>query len=394
MRPDPRFVALRLRSARPDDSALLWASPVGVVLVAAQVGWAAAVAALALSCVGLIAWALRPRRLDSGVAARWAESEGRVVFRTNLGEVAVPRGASAHLAEGREGTERRGVEIRSPAGAVEMQVLCGSEAEALALLAWLDADLAREPWAARLGRPTLAAALLLGACAAGVLLGAARWGAGGALAGLGLGALAAAAFAAYALPPSLEVGVDGVRVTWRRQTRFWPWSEIKRATVDARSVTLHLRRRRTVRLPAARLSAPALEALRKRLTLGKRAYRPEQLGPAVLLPRPGESAREWLERVRAAARSGYREPGTEPALLRRLVAKPGAPPLQRMGAAVALGLDDPEVREALQGAGAAVVEPRVRVALASLARGEPDEAVLEALLASEAARRELRAPAR
>ncbi len=194
-------------------------------------------------------------------------------------------------------------------------------------------------------------------------------------------------------PAHVTVGPDGVLLTWLGLRRFYPFSRIRsvlqRGALSTRNVItladggeVHLIARENASRDEERHAQHA--ALRLRVEGALEAYRrraPEG-DPTSLLAAGGRSAIEWMRSVRAmnAVSGGYRQAALSPEQMWRVVQDPTASPSTRAGAAMALSPSlDEAGRDALLRAAEACAHPRVRVALTSLAAGEPEDALLHAL---------------
>lgn len=194
-------------------------------------------------------------------------------------------------------------------------------------------------------------------------------------------------------PSKVTVGPDGILLTWLGLRRFYPFSRtrsvLQRGALSTRTVLtladggeVHLIARENASRDEERHAQHG--ALRLRIEGALDAYRRRapEVDPTSLLAAGGRSAAEWMQSVRAmnAVSGGYRQSALSPEQMWRVVQDPTASPSTRAGAAIALSpsLDEAGRGELLRAA-EACAHPRVRVALTSLATGEPEEALLHAL---------------
>jgi hypothetical protein len=202
---------------------------------------------------------------------------------------------------------------------------------------------------------------------------------------------------------SIVVGADGVRVPARRRsTRFIPYAKISGVEGVDGILTLHLKDEpRVARIAQGVASDSEVEAAVCRIrsamaeSAGRR-LRPEAL--AALEP-GGRSLPEWREELRALVQKGdaYRQSKLTLEDLLAVLADPGAPPRERIGAALALRVSEaPEAPAMIREAAGACARDRLRIALEQTARDELAEAALEEVLAEaeqeEAARAGARSP--
>jgi hypothetical protein len=189
-------------------------------------------------------------------------------------------------------------------------------------------------------------------------------------------------------PPSSGTGADGIIV----RRRFIPYASIRRRSrryiePGGEHLVLHLDSGEEVVFRVSAIHEEARAALLARLDTEIAAYR-EAARQAVLaaLDRGEQSLSDWrkaLGRLTTAS-DGYRSASVALADVQETLDNVAAPAERRIGAAIALaGAGDPDAPERIRVAAEACAEPRLRIALTSIAAGEADDdAVEEALQAS------------
>lgn len=114
-----------------------------------------------------------------------------------------------------------------------------------------------------------------------------------------------------------------------------------------------------------------------------RAVRARRVEPPPMLAVEGDRA-SWVARLEHLARGGYREGAADPDRLRAVLDEPMAPPLARVGAAIALGALEGSERVRVRVAELAPnEETELALAFAELAEGRLSEATLARLPSSE-----------
>jgi len=197
------------------------------------------------------------------------------------------------------------------------------------------------------------------------------------------------------MPSRLEVGADGLWLSWLGRRRFIPLSRILRVEeyVTGRTpfrkpyvgIRLAIRGAEPVDLPVAQKmwdggrAAMIVERVREALASRQHA------GPPVdtaLLRRDSRAMKDWMAALRAmgAGTDSFRTTAFGPERLLRVVEDPTADATVRAAAAVAVGaqLDD-ERRARLRVVAGSVASPKVRVVIERAAEGAPDDEVEAAL---------------
>jgi len=206
------------------------------------------------------------------------------------------------------------------------------------------------------------------------------------------------AITAFAIPGSVQIGVDGVLVRWLWQQRFIPLSEISDVVTTERSflnrtvlgIRLTLVSGETLDLSVASPPSRTSDASRASVqTIVERIEEAREVArgaggadAARVLGRDGRSASDWLAALRQAFGhvEGFR--GGPPLTLEQLwraVEDPDARPWVRAAAAAALAHDvDEEKRTRLRVVAEATAAPKLRIALEAAAEAN-DEKIAEAL---------------
>lgn len=195
------------------------------------------------------------------------------------------------------------------------------------------------------------------------------------------------------VPRVLDVGSDGLALSWLGRKRFLPLSRIRgvhervfgRAPVfgkgDARyvGIQLVLDSGETLDLPVGQKSwdagrgAMVAERIREALASARGGGREVD---AALLGRGSRDVKDWIAMLRSigAGASSFRTAALAPERLLRVVEDPTAEASVRAAAAVALGAaPDAESRSRLRLVAQSVAAPRVRVAIERAAEGAPEE---------------------
>lgn len=189
-------------------------------------------------------------------------------------------------------------------------------------------------------------------------------------------------------PPEIAVGADGVRIRGKVGARFIPLEQIESVKVDdLNTLELRLRDGAVDRTRIALGNGPLLSAIAHRIERAKGAMQSGDGGAALLavLARGARSIGSWRDDLRKrVAQADYRRASVEGGELERLVGSSGASAEHRIGAALALreGGGD-EARERIRIAAEQCVDPRVRIALRTIAvDAEVESGAVEEALAS------------
>lgn len=198
-----------------------------------------------------------------------------------------------------------------------------------------------------------------------------------------------------ALPAGIEVGVDGVLLTWLWRKRFVPMGEILEIrSEDDRVLVLTLHSGEVVhvhtglpRRSEGGAGAAHHRAVLARIVEARRLFREGGAGvdAAALVGRQGRSRADWLEALArvAGGEGGYREAAVRLEDLVALVEDPRAPADARAGAALVLHTKgDDEARARVRVAAEATASPKLRVALDAAGKDDA-EAVRRALVELE-----------
>ena len=206
--------------------------------------------------------------------------------------------------------------------------------------------------------------------------------------------IVAATALAYALgrrlvsAAEITVGSDGVRVVKHGFfRRFYPLADIVAAEQHSHGVPVHIRLRdgRVVVLGGVGVDVPRRDALARHIRALLAARDGVQTPQGESFARAGRSVRDWREHLRAMMEGGYRvaSAAMPKEALAELVAKPGAPIDQRVGAALALRVSgDAEAPARIRVAAERCVDAQTRAALEAAAAEEiHDEEIERALRA-------------
>jgi hypothetical protein len=182
--------------------------------------------------------------------------------------------------------------------------------------------------------------------------------------------------------PRVIVGSDGVRTRGLLHQRFVPHGHIDRintfhSAIDGTSgVRIGLRDGSAVVLPVVALGRDHLDAVVRRIERARELALGSGTPQVDALARGDRSMAEWrneIERL-AVAQPGFRERALGREDFERVLADPNALPDQRVGAAMALRVADPDAAKArVRVAALAVADEHVRRALLAAAEGEPEE---------------------
>jgi hypothetical protein len=190
----------------------------------------------------------------------------------------------------------------------------------------------------------------------------------------------------------LTIGADGITVRDGVFSRFIAWSDVGSTQVQTPLTAIHHPRLRvttcegkthSIWLGGDQGTDPAAIVSRIKEARALSATSRSELPPQ-LLERGGRSVREWAASLAGLLDedAGYRSQNLDPMALLRVVRDAAAPTEQRIAAALALGSRE-STREKVRVAAEATAYEPVRVALASAAAGEPDEAAIERAIESD-----------
>lgn len=192
-----------------------------------------------------------------------------------------------------------------------------------------------------------------------------------------------------AAPTRVTVGADGVLIEWLGSTRFISWLAVAAIEAFERGVVLALESGEwlTLGTPAdtSELAASEREAMLERMNVAWRACaRARPNNPAALLVRrAGGNTRVWVGAMRGVSTvwHGYRSGGVPGDRLWSVAEDPAADRTCRLGAALALApsLDAPG-KSRLLAAAASCAEPRLRIAMKTVAQASLTDDELAASL--------------
>jgi hypothetical protein len=338
--------------------------------------------------------------------ARWPSDarvtawEGQLAVRRRGQVVTVPV-SSAHASPAALG--RAHVEITAPGGDV-WEVELEEPAQASALVAELGFGPNGRPTTYRLAgrfRRFLHLAVGYGAYNFGSMIGGvvamalmALLRPGPELMQLQLPAMLLGVLASYALgrrlvtAPTITVGNDGVRVVrFGFRERFYPLADIVRAEQLSYGapIRLQLQSGHAVTVGGIGIDAQRRDALAEHIRTLLAARDALRTAQAESFARAGRSVRQWREHLRVLMEGGYRVASVAlpKETLAELVAKPGAPIDQRVGAALALRVSgDSEAPARIRVAAEKCVDPHARAALEAAAAEEVRDDEIERLLQS------------
>ncbi len=289
--------------------------------------------------------------------------------------------------------------------APRLELEVGNNEEGRRLLRALGFDASQTVAAFRLASFALAkpkiftlVAVLLGGLAA--LTGVLARSSGGLLLPFVIAPIVLVALLLGALPSKLQVGADGVLLSWLWRKRFIPHARIRQVVAYESSfgsktytgVDLLLDSGDTVRLPVGQKdwdsgrTAAVCERIRE---TNEAASGGGTEVVAALLERRSDSVADWIRSLRgigAGANASLRTAPVPPERLWRIVEDASAEPLARAGAAVALGADlDEDRRARLLGVAKTIAAPRLRVAIEQVVESKADAELEEALAKVEEA---------
>jgi hypothetical protein len=197
------------------------------------------------------------------------------------------------------------------------------------------------------------------------------------------------------MPTRLDVGADGIVLTWFGRQRFIAYGDVDFVTRYDKGwgrsrqlgVSVTLKSGEEVLIPVAQKgwNDGDVGIIQERIEEAMEARRQGgAAADAALLRRGDRAPSDWIRALRAIGAGANADMRTAPLpreRLFRIVEDPTAPPADRAAAAVALGGDlDPSARARLRAAAAATAAPRLRIVIEQTATAE-DDAALEAALA-------------
>lgn len=191
--------------------------------------------------------------------------------------------------------------------------------------------------------------------------------------------------------PRVVVGTDGIRLLGVLRPRFIPHAEVvditlvhpeHRSAMTAPAVRVSLRDGSHVDLPTVTLPNEQMEALARRMKETAHAGLADHARRIEALARGDRSVSEWRKDVArvAVAEPGFREHALAREDFERVLGDASAPVDQRVGAALALRVVDPEggasrIRIAAEGS----ADERLREALSAAAEPHVDDLALDEL---------------
>lgn len=176
-----------------------------------------------------------------------------------------------------------------------------------------------------------------------------------------------------AIPRRVAIGADGLRITWLGRPRFVRYQDIERAAPLRDDVMLTIKGGSQLRLRKPLFSRETPKAVLQRLWQTVAAGAEAGLRPneRAVLARAGRRPRLWVEALRALSPHGsqYRQGlGLDLERLWIIVENPAVETELRAGAAIAIAASlDGTNRDRLRSIASATVEPKLRVALESVA---------------------------
>lgn len=205
-------------------------------------------------------------------------------------------------------------------------------------------------------------------------------------------------FAAMALvvltrPAELTVGTDGLFVKTRLRERFIPFAEIESMRRFGATILFQLSSGRPLMIPPP-IPPDLVEAALARIRAAKKARQKSDEADQRLavVRRGGRSVDDWKRDLgRIFGAGSYREATLSREELSALVESARASADERIGAALALSTGGEEAAAPVRIAAGLCADPRLRIALETIADGAPDEAALEEALAAQAPDRVVRA---
>lgn len=194
-------------------------------------------------------------------------------------------------------------------------------------------------------------------------------------------------------PTQLDVGADGIALTWLFRKRFVRYADVLRADIyeqswgraRTRGIDVILQSGEQIRIPVNQEKWSRdgrTELIAERIREAMETYRAGGAADTALLARRGRGVREWVRSLRAIGSGANAGPRTAPIArdtLLRIATDPGAENEDRAAAAVALSSEE-EGRASLAVAARATAEPKLRIVLERAATGD-EEAIAEAVAA-------------
>ena len=236
---------------------------------------------------------------------------------------------------------------------------------------------------------------------AGLISGGGEW--MGVIGGTAVGASLLTAMAMFFVPATVDVGVDGVLLSWFGRSRFVSMMNIAKVRAGEvgygkahrTAVTLELHDGEQIVIPVGidAFEGGKSEALAQRIRDALESYHAGDVEPAALLRRGNRPTVEWLQslkRLGMGAHGSHRDAAVEPDVLWRIAENASSSEEERAAAAIALSAArDDGAPKRLDAAQEATASPRLRVVFSAAERGEEDEvlvAALDALQAEQQAR--------
>lgn len=194
-------------------------------------------------------------------------------------------------------------------------------------------------------------------------------------------------------PTQLDVGADGIALTWFFRKRFIRYADVLRADIyeqswgrsRTRGVDIILQSGEQIRVPVNQEKWSRdgrTELIAERIREAMETYRSGGAADTAMLARRGRDIGAWVRALRAIGSGANAGPRTAPIArdtLLRIATDPGAQNEDRAAAAVALSSEE-EGRASLAVAARATAEPKLRIVLERAATGD-EEAIAEAVAA-------------
>ncbi|HJL01819.1 MAG TPA: hypothetical protein RMH85_11580 [Polyangiaceae bacterium LLY-WYZ-15_(1-7)] len=188
----------------------------------------------------------------------------------------------------------------------------------------------------------------------------------------------------FAIQPSdVEVGADGLAWREKRQDRFVSFRDLRAITTEGATLLLHTDDG-IERIPFGPVDPALREAVRARVARALARLRPEEAARLEALGRRGRSLAEWKAELQKLFAGGLRSPRVPRVRVIETLDDDGAPPDQRLGAALALvESGDPESAKLARRRAAelaeAVADPHLARAFVELADDALQEETAERL---------------
>jgi hypothetical protein len=211
------------------------------------------------------------------------------------------------------------------------------------------------------------------------------------------------------VPTRLDVGADGVMLSWFGRKRFIGYGDVEalrrydkgwgRSRQVGVALTLRSGEKVLVPISGQRWNDARTAIIEERIREAMEAHRQGGgVADAALLRRGARGAGEWVAALRAIGAGANADMRTAPVpreRLFRIVEDPTAPPADRAAAAVAIGGEiDAASRARLRAAAEATAAPRLRIVIEEAASGEDEDALTAALAEVEAGGEERREQAK